>query len=267
MRVQTEEWRKFIPGVRMYKGKKTLFLNGEKLWSEGQPLVYDRKERNSWEVIIILPGVEIIPEGTFYYCKNVEIVIMADAVKRIEKWAFSNCYSLKFVKLSRNLEFIGISAFQLCKSLTSIFMPPSCREIAETAFLWCKKLIILGLPQHIQLGESVFQKTKLMKNSPLEIDEYGCYNYGNEEEAVQWLKSINNGETQALHRACASYNPLSETIHDLVMRQGIKAMRIPNAIGVTPSQYLAANPFAEISEKEIINRYILDSMGEIVLPR
>ena len=44
----------------------------------------------------------------------------------------------------------------------------------------------------------------------------------------------------------------------------IQAMTKPNAIGVTPSQYLAANTFADISEKEIINQYILDMMGEIV---
>ena len=69
MRVQTEEWRKFIPGIRMYKGKKTYFYNGEKLWDvtddwEDQLLVHDKDERNSWEVIIVLPGVEVIPDFT-----------------------------------------------------------------------------------------------------------------------------------------------------------------------------------------------------------
>ena len=55
MRVQTEEWRRFVPGVRMYNGEKTLFYNGEKLWEgdehDGHPLIYDEEERNSWKVI------------------------------------------------------------------------------------------------------------------------------------------------------------------------------------------------------------------------
>ena len=48
-RVQTEEWRLFIPGVRMYEGKKTLFYNGEKLYDavNGEFLSYDYEERES----------------------------------------------------------------------------------------------------------------------------------------------------------------------------------------------------------------------------
>ena len=268
MRVQTEEWRRFIPGVRMYKGKRTLFYNGEILWDEdygyGHPLIYEEEERQSWEVIIVLPGVEIIPENTFYDCENLEKAIMADTVKRIEDGAFEYCESLKFVKLSRNLEYIGEWAFFGCESLTSIFIPPSCREIGNQAFDGCTELIILSLPQNIQLGRGVFQTTALMNRSPIETDEDGDYEYDNEREAVQWIKSINNEETYALHRACASYNPLSEIIYDLMMRKGIKAMRMPNSIGITPSQYLEANTFAEISEREIMNRYILDMMGEVI---
>ena len=108
MRVQTEEWRRFIPGVRMYKGKKTLFYNGEILWENGKSLIYDQEKRQSWEVIIVLPGVQVIPENTFLYCRNVKVVIMADAVRRVERGAFIWCLSLKFVRLSTNLEFIGV---------------------------------------------------------------------------------------------------------------------------------------------------------------
>lgn len=45
-------------------------------------------------------------------------------------------------------------------------------------------------------------------------------------------------------------------------------MRLSNGnllgVGVTPSQYLQENPFTDISEKEIINHYILDMMGETI---
>ena len=41
-------------------------------------------------------------------------------------------------------------------------------------------------------------------------------------------------------------------------------MRMENTLGITPSQYLAPNTYADISENEIMNRYILDSMGEVI---
>ncbi|GFH56954.1 hypothetical protein CTEN210_13430 [Chaetoceros tenuissimus] len=255
-------------GVHMYRGKRTLFYKGEILYKfeTGEYLIYDKDERESWEVIIVLPGVEVIHHGTFNECRNIETVIMADTVKRIENEAFDSCLNLKFVKLSRNLEFIGTNTFWYCKSLTSVFIPASCREIGDWAFYNCKRLLILVLPPYTQLGEDVFESTALMKRSPFETDENGDYdrNDDNEEETVdQWIKSINNEEAYVLHRACSSFNPSSENIHALVKRQGIELMRMKNTIGVTPSQYLEANKFAEISEKDIINRYISEMMGEV----
>jgi hypothetical protein len=252
----------------MYKDKKTLFYNGEKLLEgdedDGDPLIYDLEEQETWEVIIILPGVQVIPEWTFRLCKNVKTVIMADTVKRIEERAFNECDSLKFVELSRNLEYIGNDAFYYCDSLPSIFIPPSCREIGHWAFYGCKCLLILGMPQHIQIGEGVFKKTKLIQKSPIDTDEDGYYDEDDDEAANQWVRTINNDEAYALHRACSSFNPLSEIIHAIVKRQGLVGMRLPNSIGITPSQYLAANMFADISEKEIVSRYISEMMGEVM---
>ena len=116
MRVQTEEWRRFIPGVRMYKGKKTLFYNGEKVFDveNREYLIYDEEEQESWEVLIVLPGVEVIPAENFSSCEKLETVIMSDTVRRIERSAFYYCHDLFFVRLSRNLEYIGVHAFQEC---------------------------------------------------------------------------------------------------------------------------------------------------------
>ena len=78
--VSKEEWNEILekgPGVRMYKGLQTLFYNGEKLWEgdfyNGKPLVYDRKERQAWQQVIVLPGVKTIPKLTFRCCKNVSL--------------------------------------------------------------------------------------------------------------------------------------------------------------------------------------------------
>ena len=55
-------------------------------------------------------------------------------------------------------------------------------------------------------------------------------------------------------------------IYQIMKEQGgPKAFTEPNSIMFTPSQYLSENPFAEnIKEKSLIQRYILEMMGEAV---
>ena len=261
MRVQTEEWRRFIPGSRMYKGKKTLFYNGEKLWDDenNEYLIYDEEEQKSWEVIIVLPGVEVIPRDVFMSCVRIEAVIMSDTVRRVEREAFYYCMSLSYVKLSRNLEYIANAAFIGCKSLKAIFVPPSCRDIGDYAFAVCEKLIIFQVPHQTQLGEMVIGGDTAL----IEASAFRGY-YDNYEEVNDWIKSHHEDNEFSLHRACVSYNPLDEVIFDIVKRQGLKAFKKEDRVGVTASQYLSENPFSEIEEQTIIKRYILDMMGEVI---
>ena len=89
-----EEWQQFLPGSRMYKGKKTLFYNGEQLHDRENVLIYDEEERESWEVIIVLPGVRIIREHMFSQLEYLEMVIMNVSVIRIEGLVFYGCEKL-----------------------------------------------------------------------------------------------------------------------------------------------------------------------------
>ncbi|GFH51846.1 hypothetical protein CTEN210_08322 [Chaetoceros tenuissimus] len=313
------EWVEIValgPGIRMYKGKKTHFYNGEKIW-EGMltfirhNLVYNWEERQTWEVIIVLPGVEIIPWNTFNGCSNLETVIMPDTVKRIEvgafcqckclvyirlsrnleyigNWAFDSCALLEtvimpdtvkrievgafcqckclvYIRLSRNLEYIGESAFESCESLTSIFIPPSCRKIDDKAFLRCTHLLmVVKKKQDRNLGRRIYQGTAFIKKLTSECVKHGFYNQQSKEAAVQWIRSIQQGEAKALHSACASCNPVFETIYALVKQRGIKAMRMENLFGFTPSHFLSANPYSEIEEGDLVKKYILEMMGEVV---
>ncbi|GFH50291.1 hypothetical protein CTEN210_06767 [Chaetoceros tenuissimus] len=269
MRIQTEEWQRFIPGVRMYKGKKTLFYNGEILWDDDENegwLIYDWEEQQSWEVLIVLPGVEVISRKFFSTCEKLETVIMADdSVETIEESAFAHCRSLKFVRLSRNLEFIGKGAFLHCTSLTSIFIPPSCREIDNEAFQYCSKLIIFNVSRQTQLGEHVIANTALIRGSPFKVSSF-FGNYENTEEVNQWIKGINEDDTYELHQACSSFNPLIEIIYGIVKRKGPCAFHKKNEIGMTAVDYLEANPCIEneIDQNVLMKRYVLEMMGEAV---
>ncbi|GFH50234.1 predicted protein [Chaetoceros tenuissimus] len=138
MRVQTEEWRKFVPGVRMYQGKKTLFYNGCPLIDyNGFPLVYSTEERKTWEVVILLPGVEVVPAYTFKECIKLESVIMNDDVKRLEEGCFCKCLFLVYISFSKNLQFIGRFVFYRCRSLPSLDLPSTCGEVDVLAFDGC----------------------------------------------------------------------------------------------------------------------------------
>ena len=51
-------------------------------------------------------------------------------------------------------------------------------------------------------------------------------------------------------------------IFAIIQEQGIRAFSRKNELGLTPSAYLKENPFADITEKEIIHYYIAQMMGE-----
>ena len=262
-KLTNKEWAEVValgPGVRMYRGKKTLFYNGETLFDYQSQWwkIHDFDERNSWEVIIVLPGVEIIPTTNFGECEKVKMVIMSDSVRRLSPSAFDSCWKLEYVRLSRNLEYIDQQAFNDCISLTSIFIPPSCREIDVQAFLGCEKLMILSVPRNVQLGPGVIDETALIEVSP-----FG--DSGEDEQVNAWLQNINGSEEEyALHRACSSYYPIIQIIHDIVNRQGLKALNKKNEIGITPLKYLEENPFADIDQHELMKRYIIEMMGETI---
>ncbi|GFH57020.1 hypothetical protein CTEN210_13496 [Chaetoceros tenuissimus] len=246
MRIQTEEWRRFIPGVRMYRGKKTLFYNGEIIRRD--QITDTRNERDSWQVIMVLPGVEVIPERTFYGCLRVEVVIMADTVKRIENQAFYECRSLFFIKLSKNLEYIGELTFYHCNSLTSIFIPQSCIEIARDAFRCCKELIIFSVPQTTELGVNVVWDTALIRASPFGLNQFGGYEKEINSRVNNWLKNRHN--KYPLHKLCCNEQPKP----DLQIHNNINWFQ-KDGCGLMPVDYFIAN-YGEDEHIHFLPRYV-----------
>ncbi|GFH57036.1 hypothetical protein CTEN210_13512 [Chaetoceros tenuissimus] len=245
------------PGIHNFKRKVTLIYNGKKCWKSSQDkntgkILLNNVERDTIEVIIILPGVYTI-RGSRFHGFNVKTVIMADTVRRVEKYAFYSCNNLEFVRLSRNLVYIGYKAFGYCESLPSIFIPPSCREVDDYAFQDCKKLIIFNVPRQTQLGRNMIMHTALERASP--------FSY---QPSSQWIKNVNMDNNYALHRECASMNPSEEVIYAILKERGQKSFQLKNKVGVAASRYLCENPYTDITEQKLIKRYVLELMGEIV---
>ena len=219
------------------------------------------RERFSWQQVIVVEGVTEIPDRTFLRCYNVKRVIFADTVIRIEEYAFFRCESLVFDKLSINLEYIGISAFYGC-NLSSVFIPPSCREIGHYALGSNKNLSILCVPQDTQLGRGIIKYSALAKSSPFEVQRNGSYEDEVNDDMNTWIKNLNNGEEFSLHRACSSFQPLKQVLSAIIQEKGLKAVKMRNSAGITPSWYLKENPYTEVTEMEIIHNYLMKMMGE-----
>ncbi|GFH58503.1 hypothetical protein CTEN210_14979 [Chaetoceros tenuissimus] len=222
------------------------------------------RERLSWQQVIVVDGVTEIPRETFLYCVNVKKVIFANTVIRIENRAFHFCFDLVYIKLSINLEYIGEDVFGSC-DLSSVFLPPRCREVGRYAFDCNTNLAIVHVPQNVELGPRVFGNTKLIDDSSFadEEDDYGDYIFADEEAVQEWIKNINNDDKYALHRACCSFSPSKQDIFTILEEIGIGAFSVENGAGITPSQYLKENPYADIDEMDIIRDYTLKMMGEL----
>ena len=191
-------------------------------------------------------------------CFNIQRVVFANTVNQIKALAFAQCSSLVSIKWSINIEYIGNNAFDDC-GLISVFIPPRCREIGSGAFRDNYDLTIFHIHPNVQLGEFLLSKTKLLRDSRFESDGWGNYE---SDEVHNWIKNINNDEKYSLHRACTSFQPLKEVILTIFKAKGIGAFQMKNEAGITPSQYLKENPYADIREMDIVRDYVMKMMGE-----
>merc|ERR1711976_136782 len=87
--------------------------------------------------------------------------------------------------------------------------------------------------------------------------------YDMTEEFYQWVKNVNIDDEFELHRECASYEPSEEVIFGILKEKGLASFKEENDIGITAARYLGENPFSEIDEQKLINRFVLDMMGEV----
>lgn len=244
---------------------KTVFYDGRKLWrnsnewSNGESL-YPIEERESWQQVIVLHGVKVIPQATFDDCVNITKIVLASTVIRIEESAFETCCRLVDIAWSENLEYIGEATFSGCISLEAIFLPSSCSEVDADAFHGCGKLILFVFPSGCAISNfRALRGTKLEELSPVtKNDDDEEEEYGN--RFHNWLRGRHDGEEYLLHRICASYNPRLQEIHQILQEYGFSIFKQADELGITPSQYLNVNTTKEFEEVNIIRSFILKLM-------
>lgn len=180
--------------------------------------------------------------------------------------------------------------------MTAIFIPPSCKKIGQYAFYECKNLIIFNVPRHTQVGKQVISKTalsekylsinhRLLENKRKESNE--CMNCirviarsamskvfpsfsqnrivtGRGGGFNEWFQRINADHHLELHRICSSFDPRENYIYAIIKEKGLCSLQEPNTIGLTPLEYLQANPFADIDQDKLLKLYVLELMGETV---
>ena len=91
------------------------------------------------------------------------------------------------------MDYIGEVALCDC-NLSSVFIPPTCREIVGSAFASNKNLTIFNIPHTTALDHNAICQTKLLRNSPFEVNERGTY-HEQTDDVHNWLKNMNNDDT------------------------------------------------------------------------
>ncbi|GFH50113.1 hypothetical protein CTEN210_06589 [Chaetoceros tenuissimus] len=239
--ISDEEWEAIGregPGVRMYRGLKTYFYNGEELWNlaSEKHIVHTDAERQSWQQLIILPGVEEVRDHTFTGCANVEIVFMHDSTKKMGKYCFYRLVKLSFVQFSRELESIGAYALGYCGLIWSLFIPSTCRQICDHAFTGCNMLIVLRVHHDTELGNRIIEDTALLSASP--FAKVPRSETSDDNQVNEWIKNRHN--SFPIHQICCSENPSFSKA--LVNRYNCHQQ---DGSGLTALHYLVINPFSD----------------------
>lgn len=59
----------------------------------------------------------------------------------------------------------------------------------------------------------------------------------------EWIQNLNQNESFALFRECASFDPSEDKIYEIIKQQGLPLVRVKNQIGLTAFEYLQKNPY------------------------
>jgi len=87
-------------------------------------------------------GVEQLPGGFFYGCRNLEEVALPATLRGIGPYAFYGCEKLRVVRIGENaaLREIGEYAFAMCSALQTFEVPAAVETLGTSVFRFCSSL-------------------------------------------------------------------------------------------------------------------------------
>ena len=160
------------------------------------------KELGSWafaesslKEILLYRGLEVIGDGAFMNCEELQYISIPSSCLTIGESAFEGCTGLKRMVLPKGTEEVSPSMFAGCLSMEYVVLPETIVRIGRDAFAGCSALTDVNLPESIEYIE-----TDAFTSCPLiEVTvEEGSY-------AHEWCKENNvayriedNWETEEL---------------------------------------------------------------------
>ena len=137
-----------------YRGKITLYLNGEKVTNldipEGVTTIRDYTFRRYGDItnVTIPSSVTSIGKYAFSGCGKLTSVTIPNSVTSIGESAFSGC-ALTSVTIPNSVTSIDYRAFYGCDKLTSVIIPSSVTSIDSGAFSYCSNLARIAIPSSV----------------------------------------------------------------------------------------------------------------------
>lgn len=257
-----DRWKEMPQGIYQ-KGRLNYYhYKGDPLEEQD----YDELVNMKLHCVIVSTGVFHIPDN-FLKDTSIRNVYMSDSVRWIGKSAFRNCRRLQLIQLSRNLQSIEDDALAYCISLQSIYLPPSCTEIGNHAFAGCNRLENIHVPKHVDLELFAFTGTLRFQYDEIQACEVHHLLIDNSthlswrQEYSHFHNYIQSLDCTEIHEKCSSVYPSKKEILRVLQREGLGCLEIKNNVGYTPLQCLELNPYSRISQRDLINGYILWLLG------
>ncbi|GFH55740.1 hypothetical protein CTEN210_12216 [Chaetoceros tenuissimus] len=195
--------------------------------------------------LTISEGVESIRSEKLSQMPNLKKVTMSNSIRSIAREAFIECYNLEEVEWSSNLAYIMDYAFCGCRALgkhfgSTDFLPPSCRFIGAHAFSYCESIKTIIIPEHTEVNVTSFNFSNL------------CNHPNGGLIQPDWVK-FHQHDAFPLHALFAKTSIDQKSImqhlcnDDPNLNSNIR-WRLHNekdSCGLTPINYLQANPYAD----------------------
>lgn len=115
--------------------------------------------------IEIKGNINVIGEGAFANCRQLEKILLPQGLIEIGGSAFENCINLKGIELPNSVVRIGAGAFKNCIGLDKVIVPPQISELSKETFMNCSNLrIIQGMVNIKNVEENVFKNCNALKD-------------------------------------------------------------------------------------------------------